>query len=64
MPKLIAVVTGATAGIGEGIARHLLQSGATVINVDIARPELVPKGDVTGQLLHVCGGSSLGGAPW
>ena len=45
MPKLIAVVTGATAGIGEGIARHLLQAGATVINVDIARPEWVPKGD-------------------
>lgn len=45
MPKLIAVVTGATAGIGEGIARHLLQAGATVINVDIARPESVPKGD-------------------
>ena len=44
MDKLIAVVTGATSGIGEGIARHLLDSGATVINVDIAKPASMPGG--------------------
>lgn len=45
MPKLISVVSGATAGIGEGIARHLLAAGAIVINVDIARPATMPAGD-------------------
>ncbi len=45
MTKLICVVTGATTGIGEGIARHLLDAGATVINVDRDRPAALPKGD-------------------
>ncbi len=45
MTKLICAVTGATAGIGEGIARHLLEAGATVINVDRDRPLALPKGD-------------------
>lgn len=45
MPNLVAVVTGGTTGIGEGICAHLLDAGATVINVDIARPEAMPRGD-------------------
>ncbi len=40
--KLVAVVSGATAGIGEGIAAHLLGAGATVINVDITTPAANP----------------------
>jgi len=45
LEKLVAVVTGATTGIGEGIARHLLAAGATVINVDITVPAARPAGD-------------------
>ena len=45
MPKLIAVVSGGTTGIGEGICAHLLAAGATVINVDIAKPATLPAGD-------------------
>lgn len=45
MQKLTAVVSGGTTGIGEGIVLHLLAAGATVINVDIAKPEEAPKGD-------------------
>ena len=45
MEKLIAAVTGGTTGIGEAICRHLLDAGATVVNVDIARPEVLPTGD-------------------
>lgn len=36
--KLTAVVTGGSAGIGEGICRHLLRAGATVVNIDVNRP--------------------------
>lgn len=43
-PQLIAVVSGGTQGIGEGICAHLLAAGATVINVDIAKPGAMPKG--------------------
>lgn len=35
---LNAIVTGASAGIGEGIGELLLQSGARVINIDINPP--------------------------
>lgn len=45
MRKLVAVVSGGTAGIGEGICAHLLEAGATVINVDIDRPVTLPTGD-------------------
>ena len=45
MRKLVAVVSGGTAGIGEGICAHLLEAGATVIIVDIARPGTMPTGD-------------------
>ena len=38
-PKLIAVVTGGSAGIGEGICRHFVEAGATVINIDRNRPD-------------------------
>lgn len=44
-PRLVAVVTGGTSGIGEGICRHLLAAGATTINVDIVPPATVPAGD-------------------
>jgi 3-oxoacyl-[acyl-carrier protein] reductase len=36
---MTAVVTGGSAGIGEGICRHFLRAGATVINLDINPPE-------------------------
>jgi NAD(P)-dependent dehydrogenase (short-subunit alcohol dehydrogenase family) len=41
--KLTAVVTGASNGIGAGIARHLLAAGATVINIDIHKPARPPR---------------------
>jgi NAD(P)-dependent dehydrogenase (short-subunit alcohol dehydrogenase family) len=37
-PKLSVIVTGGSAGIGEGICAHFLQAGATVINIDRNRP--------------------------
>lgn len=45
MPGLVAVVSGGTTGIGEGICQHLLAAGATVVNLDIARPASMPAGD-------------------
>lgn len=38
-PKLIAVVTGGSNGIGEGICNHFLDHGGTVINIDVKRPQ-------------------------
>jgi 3-oxoacyl-[acyl-carrier protein] reductase len=38
-PRLTAVITGGSAGIGEGICRHFLDAGATVINIDVNRPQ-------------------------
>ena len=38
MERLTAIVTGGSAGIGEGICRLLLDGGATVINIDINPP--------------------------
>jgi NAD(P)-dependent dehydrogenase (short-subunit alcohol dehydrogenase family) len=32
-PKLSVIVTGGSAGIGEGICRHFVEAGATVINI-------------------------------
>lgn len=53
----IALVTGGTRGIGFGIARRLLQSGATVMlsgtsrgSVEVALEKLRPEGDVTGYV--------------
>jgi 3-oxoacyl-[acyl-carrier protein] reductase len=43
--KLVAVVTGGSNGIGEGICRHLLAAGATTINVDIVEPKQRLEGD-------------------
>lgn len=37
-PKLVAVVTGGSHGIGEGIVKHFVAAGATVINLDVAKP--------------------------
>ena len=37
-PKLSVIVTGGSAGIGEGICRHFVEAGATVINIDRNRP--------------------------
>jgi hypothetical protein len=36
--KLSVIVTGGSAGIGEGICKHFVESGATVINIDRNRP--------------------------
>lgn len=44
-PHLVAVVTGGTTGIGEGICAHLLEAGATTVNIDIAKPAPMPAGD-------------------
>lgn len=38
-PKLVAVVTGGSNGIGEGICNHFLEHGGTVINIDVKRPQ-------------------------
>lgn len=38
---MTVVVTGGSAGIGEGICRHFLRTGATVVNLDINPPEQV-----------------------
>lgn len=45
MTRLVSIVTGGSSGIGEGICRHLLQSHATVINVDLKSPGVKPQGD-------------------
>ncbi len=45
-----ALVTGASNGIGLEIARHLVDSGAHVVNLDIARPALSEPG-----IEHVAG---------
>lgn len=46
MPRtLTAIVTGGSAGIGEGICRHFLRTGATVINIDVNRPQAASEGD-------------------
>lgn len=37
--RMTAIVTGGSAGIGEGICQHFLRAHATVINVDINPPE-------------------------
>ncbi len=37
--KFTTIVTGASNGIGEGIARHFLDRGDTVINLDILPPQ-------------------------
>jgi hypothetical protein len=37
-PKLNVIVTGGSAGIGEGICAHFVSAGATVINIDRNRP--------------------------
>lgn len=39
MTKLVAVVTGGSNGIGEGICNHFLEHGATVVNIDVKRPQ-------------------------
>ena len=36
---LNAIVTGGSAGIGKGICRHLLDAGATVVNIDVNPPD-------------------------
>lgn len=36
--QLVAVVTGGSNGIGEGIVKHFVAMGARVVNMDIAKP--------------------------
>ena len=36
--QLVTIVTGGSNGIGEGIVKHFVALGATVINVDVAKP--------------------------
>src|SRR5690606_6829501 len=36
--KLTVVVTGGSAGFGEGLCDHFLAAGATVINIDVKPP--------------------------
>lgn len=49
--KLVAVVTGGSNGIGEGICRHVLAAGGTAINIDIVAPKEAVPGDY-----HFCQG--------
>ena len=44
-PRLVAVVTGGSNGIGEGICRHLHAAGAVVINIDKVAPARPLGGD-------------------
>jgi NADP-dependent 3-hydroxy acid dehydrogenase YdfG len=45
MKNKIAIVTGASSGIGNAISIELLKQGATVINADINPPEKKPEGN-------------------
>jgi len=36
--RLVAVITGGSNGIGEGLCRHFLEKGAVVVNIDVKAP--------------------------
>ena len=43
--RLVAVITGGSNGIGEGICRHFLDKGAVVVNIDVQPPKSVNYAD-------------------
>jgi len=43
--RLVAVITGGSNGIGEGLCRHFLEKGAVVVNIDVKPPHGVEHRD-------------------
>lgn len=56
----VVIVTGSGSGIGKEILKRLTEHGAKGVVVDMNREASDEAWYITGQVLHICGGKSLG----